>query len=146
MKVEVFESFKTIHGNIYDIDIEKYKKWLNGRESNDDLLLDYIYCLMGCPIDDWEDDSEFVTSYINDSNNIHSIINNGREYSKKVSNIILNIVANAPQPMYNYFTIFLTTEEAEYLKSRSIGKVKEDYYEYLDHNFYRIYITDNKNN
>lgn len=75
MKVEVFEAFKTIHGNIYDIDIEKYKKWLNGRESNDDLLLDYIWFLMEEPIDDWEDDNEFITSYINDSNNIHKIIN-----------------------------------------------------------------------
>lgn len=75
MEVEVFEAFKTIHGSIYDIDIEKYKKWLNGRESNDDLLLDYIWFLMEEPIDDWEDDSEFITSYINDSNNIHKIIN-----------------------------------------------------------------------
>lgn len=75
MEVEVFEAFKTIHGSIYDIDIEKYKKWLNGRESNDDLLLDYIWFLMKGPIYDWEDDNEFITSYINDSNNIHKIIN-----------------------------------------------------------------------
>ncbi len=56
---------------------------------------------------------------------------------------MLNIVGNAPQPTHNYFTVYLTKEEAEYLKSRFIGKVKDDYYEYLDNNFYNIYITDN---
>lgn len=62
---------------------------------------------------------------------------------KRVHHIMLNIVGNAPRPTNNYFTIYLTKEEAEYLKPLFIGKVKDDYYEYLDRNFYTIYITDN---
>lgn len=54
---------------------------------------------------------------------------------------MLNIVGNAPRPTNNYFTIYLTKEEAEYLKPLFIGKVNDDYYEYLDGNFYTIYIT-----
>lgn len=65
------------------------------------------------------------------------------DIAKRVHHIMLNIVSNAPQPTHNYFTIYLTKEEAEYLKSRFIGKVKDEYYEYLDNNFYNIYITDN---
>lgn len=62
--------------------------------------------------------------------------------AKRVCHIVLNIIGNAPQPTHNYFTIYLTKEEAEYLKSLFIGKINDDYYEGPDKNFYKIYITD----
>lgn len=77
MKVKINEVFRTVVTNVYDVNPVKYNEWLDGRESDDDNLLDYIYESMEEPLDYWEDDGEFMSSYVYDANDLHNTVNNG---------------------------------------------------------------------
>ena len=82
MKVKINEVFKAVVTNVYDVNLEKYKEWLNGKESNDDNLIDYIGESMNEPLDYWDDD-EFMSSYVYDDNNLHNIINNNNDSTNR---------------------------------------------------------------
>lgn len=76
MKVIIDEIHRVTVSNVYNIDIEEYKEWLNDRESDDDTLLDYIYDSINEPTDYWEEDSEFISSYVSNDKDLHNIVNN----------------------------------------------------------------------
>ena len=76
MKVKINEVFRTVVTNVYDVNPEKYNEWLNGRKSTDNELLEFIYNSIDEPTDYWEDDAEFMSSYVYDADDLHNTVNN----------------------------------------------------------------------
>lgn len=74
MKVEVTEIEKVEYVRVYDVDVEKYKEWLDGDEHTDNALLNFIYENDLYPDDSYERDSDGLDAWVSDSHELENAL------------------------------------------------------------------------
>ncbi len=76
MIVQVGEEYWITYIKHYDVDIEDYKNWLDGEKPTEDNLLDYIHEIGLDPENAFEDNRDYMNSYIDDINEVFEELNN----------------------------------------------------------------------